>query len=398
MNARIVYPGLLAVVVSLLVSSSVFAATSCGGVETSIIACSSGAGGGVVWTLLEIVINVLAGLVGIAAVGGLVYGAILYTSAGDTAGQITKAKTTIASTVLGLVLFAGMYSFLQYLIPGGIFDRTYTTPVATDAPSKSSGSSDKEDPKGDTKIGIITHLHSSGRFDRSLRQWKSDLQAIDRQHTPSIITLTETGSGRDKVVDWSGWSHTKGESIIAWKTSVWRKISTTSQELAPNTPSRLRSTVRIVALEHRVSKTKWLWAVTHVPAHVDGGNGRFRTYDPDYTDEHIRSQVTKWKAVIPHLATIVNNSAKKYSVKRLHSVVTADWNVNLAQKGWRDRMKGYFPNYKPSNPVGSRGTHGNRTIDASLVANEMAVTSWRGLGQIASSDHKPFVVRYNPKD
>ncbi|MCA9340935.1 hypothetical protein KC952_00195 [Candidatus Saccharibacteria bacterium] len=74
-----------------------------------------------IWGILLFVISVLTAGVGILAVGGIIYGAILYTTAQDNSGQITKSKETIAHVVVGLILYAFMWSLLQFLIPGGVF-------------------------------------------------------------------------------------------------------------------------------------------------------------------------------------------------------------------------------------------------------------------------------------
>lgn len=75
-----------------------------------------------VWKLLLLVVNVLTAGVAILAIGGIIYGAILYTSAGDNQGQLAKAKDTIRNVIIGIVAFAFMYSLLQWLIPGGVFN------------------------------------------------------------------------------------------------------------------------------------------------------------------------------------------------------------------------------------------------------------------------------------
>ncbi|HEY1085148.1 MAG TPA: tyrosine-protein phosphatase [Candidatus Saccharimonadales bacterium] len=123
-------------------------AASCG-TETNIISCG---GSNPIWEIMLLVVNILAAGIGLVAVGGLVYGAILYTSAQNNSGQITKAKTTIFNTILGLICFALMYSFLQYLIPGG-FINNLTNPTAIPAPRVStpgnSGDCTCEDAGGD---------------------------------------------------------------------------------------------------------------------------------------------------------------------------------------------------------------------------------------------------------
>ena len=68
------------------------------------------------------ILNVLSGLVGLAVVGGLVWGGILYMSARADSGQIEKAKMVMFNSVVGLVLFVFMYAILQFIIPGGLFN------------------------------------------------------------------------------------------------------------------------------------------------------------------------------------------------------------------------------------------------------------------------------------
>ena len=90
--------------------------------QTTIIKvdCSEG-GESAIWSIIIIVINVLSAGVIVAAIGGFVYASILYASAGDNAGQVSSAKGIITNIVIGIVCYALMYGFLQFLIPGGIF-------------------------------------------------------------------------------------------------------------------------------------------------------------------------------------------------------------------------------------------------------------------------------------
>lgn len=120
--------GMLALPVVLLlavvVNQDIYAA-SCGGVDTAIISCDEDGGDTIeesgVWGLLELAINIMLAGVGVAAVIGIVYGAILYTSAGGSPDKVKKAMEVIRNTVIGLLAFALMWSALQWLIPGGVF-------------------------------------------------------------------------------------------------------------------------------------------------------------------------------------------------------------------------------------------------------------------------------------
>jgi hypothetical protein len=102
-------------------------ADSCAGVTTAIIHCSQSGGTSAdaqnsgVWGLLLLALNIMTAGVGILAVGGIVYGSVMYASAGDKAEQTKKAIGIITNVVIGVVSYAMMYLLLNFLIPGGIF-------------------------------------------------------------------------------------------------------------------------------------------------------------------------------------------------------------------------------------------------------------------------------------
>jgi hypothetical protein len=102
----------------------------CGGTQTSIIggpACSNVTDGSDsaqesgIWAVLLLVLNIMTAGVGILGVGGIVYGAIMYSSASDKAEQTKKAMGIITNVVIGLIAYGLMYLILNFLIPGGIF-------------------------------------------------------------------------------------------------------------------------------------------------------------------------------------------------------------------------------------------------------------------------------------
>lgn len=69
----------------------------------------------------KIVLKVLSVGVGIAVVGGIVWGGIKYTTARGNSSQTQDAISTITNSVIGLLLYIFMFAFLNFLIPGGIF-------------------------------------------------------------------------------------------------------------------------------------------------------------------------------------------------------------------------------------------------------------------------------------
>jgi hypothetical protein len=98
----------------------------CGGAQTSIISCpqnntGTSAQNNGIWGVLLIALNIMTAGIGIAAVGGVVYAAILYTTASDRAAQVQQAKDILQNIAIGIGAYAGMYLLLNFLVPGGIF-------------------------------------------------------------------------------------------------------------------------------------------------------------------------------------------------------------------------------------------------------------------------------------
>ena len=95
-------------------------------VQTSIIDCQADNKSGkvsdnAIWKLLLMTLNIMAAGVGILAVAGISYAAVLYVTAADSAEQVKKSKTMITNVVIGIIAFALMYALLNFLIPGGVF-------------------------------------------------------------------------------------------------------------------------------------------------------------------------------------------------------------------------------------------------------------------------------------
>ena len=79
-------------------------------------------GDNAILSVVATVLNWLAVGVAAAVLIGIVYGAIIYATA---TGDESKAKhgiEIIRNAVIALILYALMWSFLQFLIPGGLFN------------------------------------------------------------------------------------------------------------------------------------------------------------------------------------------------------------------------------------------------------------------------------------
>lgn len=100
-------------------------------VETSILDCNA-AGNSVdnsgnlkntgLWSIVLIAIGILTAGIGVAALAGIVYGIVLYTISRGDPGGIKKALEVIRNVVIGVAAYALMWSALNWLIPGGVFN------------------------------------------------------------------------------------------------------------------------------------------------------------------------------------------------------------------------------------------------------------------------------------
>jgi hypothetical protein len=102
-------------------------AAKCGGIDTAVISCDTNKENPKkvedtgVWGILIVTINIMTGGVGVLALAGLIYGAILYSSAGGSPEQVKKARTVFTNVVVGVVAFGGMFVLLNFLVPGVVF-------------------------------------------------------------------------------------------------------------------------------------------------------------------------------------------------------------------------------------------------------------------------------------
>lgn len=72
-------------------------------------------------TRLNEIVNFLSAGVGIIVSGVIILGGIQYSLAGDNPQALTAARQRIINGLIALLAFIFLFSFLQWLIPGGIF-------------------------------------------------------------------------------------------------------------------------------------------------------------------------------------------------------------------------------------------------------------------------------------
>ena len=73
-----------------------------------------------IMTYLKAIVNTIAGIIGIVAVGSLVFAGIQYiTSSGDPQG-LAAARSRISHVIIALIMFIFLYAFANFLVPGGL--------------------------------------------------------------------------------------------------------------------------------------------------------------------------------------------------------------------------------------------------------------------------------------
>lgn len=72
--------------------------------------------------LAKTVINILSGAVLLIATIMIIIAGITYTTSSGDPAKVTKAKTTIINVVMGVAAYFFLWAFLQWLIPGGVFN------------------------------------------------------------------------------------------------------------------------------------------------------------------------------------------------------------------------------------------------------------------------------------
>lgn len=70
---------------------------------------------------IAVATNALGAIAGVVIVIMIIVGGIQYASAGANPQAVSAAKGKIRNALLALAMFIFMYSFLQWLIPGGVF-------------------------------------------------------------------------------------------------------------------------------------------------------------------------------------------------------------------------------------------------------------------------------------
>ncbi len=108
--------------------SSTPATNTCGDAQTYFnFGCgssssSSGGKDSPIVKILASIIKIVTGGVGLVAIGGVVTGGIIYSTAAGNSETAKKGLSFIFNSVLGLALYAFGVAILNFAIPGGLFN------------------------------------------------------------------------------------------------------------------------------------------------------------------------------------------------------------------------------------------------------------------------------------
>lgn len=72
-------------------------------------------------SLLLTILSWVTGLVSMAAIGGIIYGGILYAGAQDNSGQTQKGIMYVVNSTIALLLWFAAFALINYIVPGGLF-------------------------------------------------------------------------------------------------------------------------------------------------------------------------------------------------------------------------------------------------------------------------------------
>ncbi len=247
------------------------------------------------------------------------------------------------------------------------------------------------------------HIHSSSRYDRSLKSLEDAVN--DYMDKSSVITLTEVSAeAREsvlrKVAKQRGWGTATGDlsgrddCAILWDEKTFEKVHARSYVLSLKTyyTSSGRKTAPNASvdavLKHKAAGKRILFSVAHLPAGVEGRNG---------LGGKLPRRVVAWRAAQKGWRGRWNYLANKYKTDAV--VVIADWNLNLKKAGVRALFKVVQPGMRSvwnKGPFPSSGTHGTRIIDFTFIRGKIVLVGGKPkiLAKNASSDHTAYIQEF----
>lgn len=406
---------------SLLVGATAHAAT-CGGIETAILTCADGSEP--IFEVIKLILQITVGVIGIAAVGGIIWAGILYGSAGGDVARVQKAKTIIRDTIIGIIAFGCMVLFVNFLVPGGVFGEgasslSFSGPSGTGSQS-GNGSSIISSGSGTTTSGgntnstatttsqlTFTTWNIKGDYDHSITSpvktllQQSQVVGLQEVHRQSV--RKELSNLTCSSCSYAGYIKTSsgsdGSDPILWNKSLFTKMDSGRQYMS-SPPSLTVRYATWVRLADKKTKKSFYVINTHTPPGIQYGDG----WDSGNT-----GLISAFKQHMKNLSALV--SSKRASgdpvfvigdfnidYRRDKACKIAEWPCQTLGKKYGIYAAWYYTNFTGVASGDSTHSSSSRLIDYIMVPKRSDITvrstkiinasssSWGG------SDHKPSLA------
>lgn len=241
----------------------------------------------------------------------------------------------------------------------------------------------------------FTHVHSSGRFNRSIALLERDVRVHHK--VASIVTHTEMT--RDTTIGafrHQGWSFARSEKddgqdecVTEWDDRVWAKVR-------PARTRRLTEMTWVRSQEYGGNVAVPPYALTVALESVERPGKRVTVIVAHMPLDNTENRAQIWVDCSRTLGELVKDERAIDPDARI--LIGADWNKNyrlLSERAMIERHVadplGLTQAWKGNVPRGG-GTHGPRgLIDGDVT--DLKVLGSKLLPDTAASDHRPYAVR-----
>jgi hypothetical protein len=235
------------------------------------------------------------------------------------------------------------------------------------------------------------HVHSSGRYSRSVEQARAGLELYITRDKADVITLTEQANVRHRLVIADacrehGYTAYQGlssqddcvimlrndrlEGVESWHD----QLTTLPQNRATGGP--IHHSITVLVRDKRTGK-RFLYTVAHLTAGVES----------EWNTEKMPYRVRVWIGAQAKWSWLTLGRRRKY---RARVAMVSDWNLNLERAKFRTLLKTVHPRLTLTwKTFPGPGTLGGRIIDATLT-NMRIVREARLLPDDEASDHRPY--------
>lgn len=196
-----------------------------------------------VFTILNLVVDILSTGVGILGAIGITVVGIKYLTAGGNEEQTRKAKHRMLQIVIGLATYALIYAGLQFLIPGGKLDFTQRCEIvsnedlakikAEEAAKKAAAAAEQKSSGGTSESGSDSSTDDSGKNTACL---KNALESI-RDQICGLKSGSERIAKTAELLAFSSKKASKHSYSNSFKPNKWSDLKKPSPTNTFNKPT-----------------------------------------------------------------------------------------------------------------------------------------------------------------